>query len=196
MQSKTSYHHGNLKQALIEAGIEIVNESGETGLSLRKAAARCGVSSAAPYAHFASKEDMIKAMQDHVTEKFMEYVKDAMAAYEDPYTEKGIVCFGRSYIRFFLENPNYFTFLFSQSCMKVNLSEVTAEQTDNFPPYEYFRKQLLEYNRRNHNEMSADEQEFQIIRLWSTAHGIAAVATMKNVTWDKKWEEQLEHLLF
>lgn len=194
MQSKTTYHHGNLKHALIEAGIEIVNESGEAGLSLRKTAARCGVSSAAPYSHFASKEDMIEAMQDYVTEKFMEYLKEAVAACEDPYTEEGILCFGRSYIRFFLENPNYFMFLFSQPCMKVNLSAVT-EQADNFPPYEYFRNQLLEFNKRNHRELSADEQELQIIRLWSAAHGIAAVATMKNVTWDKKWDEQLEHLL-
>ena len=195
MQSKTSYHHGNLKHALIEAGIEIVNESGEAGLSLRKTAARCGVSSAAPYSHFASKEDMIEAMQDYVTEKFMEYLKEAVRACEAPYTDEGIVCFGRSYIRFFLENPNYFTFLFSQSCMKINLS-ASCTQTDNFAPYEYFRQIILEYNQRNHKELSADEQELQIIRLWATAHGIASVATMKNVTWDKKWEEQLEQLLY
>ncbi len=43
-----SYHHGNLRQALIEAGIRIINEKGEDDLSLRKVAAACGVSHAAP----------------------------------------------------------------------------------------------------------------------------------------------------
>ena len=56
--SNNSYHHGNLKNALIEAGIEMVNEGGTASLSLRKVAAKCGVSNAAPYAHFAGKEEM------------------------------------------------------------------------------------------------------------------------------------------
>ncbi|MDD3206670.1 MAG: TetR family transcriptional regulator [Lachnospiraceae bacterium] len=43
-----AYHHGNLKQALIEAGIDMMNEGGEDAISLRKIANRCGVSSAAP----------------------------------------------------------------------------------------------------------------------------------------------------
>ena len=51
-----SYHHGNLRQALIDAGIKIINESGEESLSLRKVAAECNVSHAAPYAHFNSKD--------------------------------------------------------------------------------------------------------------------------------------------
>ena len=54
-----SYHHGNLRQALIDAGIKIINEQGEDALSLRKAAALCEVSHAAPYAHFKDKEELI-----------------------------------------------------------------------------------------------------------------------------------------
>ena len=61
--SDKKYHHGNLKIALIEAGIEMINECGEAGLSLRKVAAKCNVSQAAPYAHFKNKEDLIHAKQ-------------------------------------------------------------------------------------------------------------------------------------
>ena len=46
---KDNYHHGNLRNALIEAGLKIINESGEDSLSLRKVAAACNVSHAAPY---------------------------------------------------------------------------------------------------------------------------------------------------
>ena len=55
MKSK-SYHHGDLRNALIETGIELINEYGEEKLSLRKVATKCGVSNAAPYAHFKNKD--------------------------------------------------------------------------------------------------------------------------------------------
>ena len=46
------YHHGNLRNALIGAGLELINTEGEENLSLRKVALKCGVSNAAPYAHY------------------------------------------------------------------------------------------------------------------------------------------------
>ena len=58
------YHHGNLRQALIDAGIKIINDSGESNLSLRKAAALCNVSHAAPYAHFKDKDELIEAIKE------------------------------------------------------------------------------------------------------------------------------------
>ena len=73
-----SYHHGNLRQALIDAGIKIINENGEENLSLRKVAAACGVSHAAPYAHFKDKDELIEAIKDNVTEKFMEKLVEAV----------------------------------------------------------------------------------------------------------------------
>ena len=191
--SNNSYHHGNLKNALIEAGIEMVNEGGTAGLSLRKVAAKCGVSNAAPYAHFAGKEEMIQAMQDYVTEKFMSRLEEAMENMDKPYTDEGIVNFGRNYVCFFLENPNYFTFLFSQPCMKVQLS-IEEDTTENFPPYEYFKEVILKYNKENGKKLSVEEQEIQIIKMRAAVHGISSIATMKNVCWNKKWEEQL-HLL-
>ena len=66
-----SYHHGNLRQALIDAGVRIINESGEENLSLRQVALRCKVSHAAPYAHFKDKEELVEAIKTSVTEQFM-----------------------------------------------------------------------------------------------------------------------------
>ena len=60
--SQKKYHHGDLKNALINAGIAILAEEGAGALSLRKVARRAGVSHAAPYAHFADKQTLIAAI--------------------------------------------------------------------------------------------------------------------------------------
>ena len=60
------YHHGDLRNDLIEESIKMINSSGEESLSMRKLAERCGVSMAAPYAHFKNKEEMINANKEHV----------------------------------------------------------------------------------------------------------------------------------
>ena len=60
---KDNYHHGDLRNALIEAGLKIINVSGKDSLSLRKVASACGVSHAAPYAHFSDKESLMEAIK-------------------------------------------------------------------------------------------------------------------------------------
>ncbi len=60
--TKKSYHHGDLKNALIQAGVEILAKDGVGSLSLRKVAQRAGVSHAAPYAHFVDKQALIAAI--------------------------------------------------------------------------------------------------------------------------------------
>jgi AcrR family transcriptional regulator len=62
MANKRTYHHGDLKNALIEAGIEVLAKEGVGSLSLRQVARKAGVSHAAPYAHFADKQALIAAI--------------------------------------------------------------------------------------------------------------------------------------
>ena len=66
------YHHKELKKTLIETGLEFIDKYGEEKLSLRKIAEKCGVSSAAPYAHFKDKDDFINAVQQYIMDSFMD----------------------------------------------------------------------------------------------------------------------------
>ncbi len=111
MKEKT-YHHENLKKELIEAGIEMMNEEGEDALSLRKIAARCNVSNAAPYAHFAGKEELLEAMRQYVTDEFTKRMEQAIDECKHPDTDEVIRCMGREYVRFFIEKPDYYKFLY------------------------------------------------------------------------------------
>ena len=133
MQQKP-YHHGNLRSDLIEAGIELVREQGLTGFSLRKVAGKCGVSHAAPYAHFKDVDDLIRAMGKHVTERFTEKLRASVEGYGDG---EAIHQLGRAYVEFFVEHPNYFTFLFYYSGMTIDIDH---ESPDEYPPFAVFRE--------------------------------------------------------
>ena len=100
------YHHGDLRNALIEESIKMINTSGEDSLSMRKLAEKCGVSMAAPYAHFKNKEEMINAIKKYVEEAFTEYLEKAISHCEND-IEKKIITLGNAYITFFIENPEY-----------------------------------------------------------------------------------------
>src|SRR5260370_8363924 len=58
------YHHGDLRAALIQAGLAILAEEGAQALTLRAAARRAGVSHSAPYRHFADKEALLAAIAE------------------------------------------------------------------------------------------------------------------------------------
>ena len=63
-QQRQTYHHKDLRNALIETGIQLVSTEGVNAFSLRKVAAACGVSHAAPYSHFQNKEELTSLAWD------------------------------------------------------------------------------------------------------------------------------------
>jgi AcrR family transcriptional regulator len=108
----TPYHHGDLKNALIKAGVKILAKEGVGGLSLRKVAKQAGVSHAAPYSHFADKQALIAAIS---TEGFKQLYAQIEAAREmhlgDPSTLLKETA--RAYIQFAINEPDRFKLMFS-----------------------------------------------------------------------------------
>lgn len=191
--SDKKYHHGNLRKALIETGIEYINSSGVQNLSLRKIAAQCGVSQTAPYSYFKSKEELLTAMQDYVTEQFTSVLQNAVDSFPEQNNPYVLIVLGKAYVMFFIENPQYYTFLFSQPCMTVNLA-IDADGTKNFSPYELLKKIVLKVF--GGSGMSDEKIQDIIILLWSTVHGLSAIAGMKNVYYDKNWETKIEDIIW
>ena len=111
MPSK-KYHHGDLKNALIKAGVEILAKEGVDGLSLRKVAERAGVSHSAPYAHFPDKQSLIAAIS---TEGFNQLYTELEAAVS-PHSrnpKKQLIEGAKAYVRFAEENTDTFKIMFS-----------------------------------------------------------------------------------
>ncbi len=187
------YHHGDLRNALIEESIKIINTSGEDSLSMRKLAEKCGVSMAAPYAHFKNKEEMINAIKKYVEDTFTSYLEAAVNQCEND-IEKKIITLGNAYISFFIENPEYFTFLFSRGYIHVNLDFKSSDENI-FKPFKILKDLCSRYFDEKKPELSDYEKELEIIRIWASVQGVTSIIFMQNVKWSRNWKEEISKLL-
>jgi AcrR family transcriptional regulator len=106
------YHHGDLKNALIKAGVKILSEAGIEGLSLRKVAQRAGVSHNAPYSHFPDKQSLIAAISTEGFKQLYTELDSAISAYpDDPgrQLQEG----AWAYAQFALDHTDIFKIMFS-----------------------------------------------------------------------------------
>jgi len=106
------YHHGDLKNALIQAGIKILSKEGVGGLSLRKVAKKAGVSHSAPYAHFTDKQALIAAISTEGFKQLYSEMDEAVSSYaSDP--KRQLVEGAWAYLQFAMNNTDTFHIMFS-----------------------------------------------------------------------------------
>ncbi len=108
-KTRSRYHHGNLREALVEAALDLLREGGAEALSLRAAARRAGVSAMAPYRHFADKEALLAAVAAHGFALFAARLAEADAA---PDPADALAAQGAAYVRFACEDPARFRLMF------------------------------------------------------------------------------------
>ncbi|MCY1000001.1 TetR/AcrR family transcriptional regulator [Myxococcus sp. MISCRS1] len=118
---KDSYHHGDLRAALLKAALELLETGSE--LSLREVARRAGVSSAAPYRHFADKRALESAL---AAEGFRELGRELSQAGVIPRTVSDIAELGVRYVEFALKRPALFCLMFGNACDDSNDERVRA----------------------------------------------------------------------
>lgn len=111
------YHHGNLRQALLEAALIILERDGEAGLGLRDLARAVNVSPAAPYRHFDSRAALLEALAVTGYQRFTRAM-DAVAAAPD--TLDPMAAMGKTYVKFALDNANLFRLMFSPQLRRDN----------------------------------------------------------------------------
>ena len=106
MNSTTENAHIPTKEKLIVAGINILQEHGLQGFSLRKIASACNISCAATYKHFRDKDDLIKSIVDYINEQWHKRQVKIIEKYA-PDTRKQLIEISLEYIRFLVENPHF-----------------------------------------------------------------------------------------
>lgn len=106
--SRSSYHHGNLRDALLTAAIQLVEEGGPENVSLREVAKRAGVSAGAPFRHFQNKTALMTAVAEQAMDLLRLEVMTAIesVASDDPLQRFAAV--GSAYLRWSFQNPTHF----------------------------------------------------------------------------------------
>lgn len=104
------YHHGDLRQALIDAAVAIVAEEQNWNFSLREVARRAGVSHNAPYNHFAEKRDLLDAVAAVGFDTLRGAMASALAASAD--TSEAMLAIARAYVAVAADNPALYRLMF------------------------------------------------------------------------------------
>jgi AcrR family transcriptional regulator len=104
-----SYHHGDLRQGLVEATLEIVGEVGVRGFSVAEAARRTGVSSGAPFRHFADRDALLAAAAAAVFDELQRTYERAVEPEADPGTQ--LATFSVAFVTLSIENRGAFELL-------------------------------------------------------------------------------------
>jgi AcrR family transcriptional regulator len=120
--AKASYHHGNLRRALLDAALAVIAESGPNALSLRELASRTGVSHAAPAHHFGDKAGLLTAVAAEGYERLADELEQA--ARDGDFREAGL-----AYVRFATRHPAHFQVMFQPALYRVDDPSVAAAES-------------------------------------------------------------------
>ena len=110
-RQRATYHHGNLRQAIIDAAVELVRDEGVEAMTLREAARRAGVSSGAPFRHFATKRELVLAL----AEQGMAQLRSAIEAVLDSSINRSaparLALLGSAYVGWAADHPTHYRVL-------------------------------------------------------------------------------------
>jgi len=168
--ASTPYHHGDLKNALIKAGTEILASEGLGGLSLRKVAKQAGVSHAAPYAHFKDKQALIAAISTEGFKQLYTQIESVKETYQaNP--ESLLIETAWAYVQFALNEPDRFKLMFSSAL------EMEKEYPDFVESSQRAFRQVLDIVEicQGANILKSGDSELIALSLWGTVHGFISL---------------------
>lgn len=157
--SAAPYHHGDLRAACIRAARELLEETGDSELSMRAVARRAGVSATAPYRHFADREALVSAV---AAEGYRELAADLGSAQPSPTSPEDLEPIGVAYVRFALDHPALFRVMFAEPCDPNSPERVAATQAINAYLHHIIAATL-----------PAADTAATATTLWALVHGLA-----------------------
>ena len=189
--TKKHYHHGNLKNELIETGIELVNEEGMANFSLRKVAKRVGVTPTACYNHFLDKEELLESMNAHVNELLENALNETIAKAKENNEEYITLAIGKAYVKFFADHARYLNFIYDTDNYWIEVRE--KDIVGDYKPFNIFKEAALE----NMKKFGVPESEYRdnLIAMWAMVHGLATLSNVKGLHYNGDWGELTERIL-
>jgi AcrR family transcriptional regulator len=165
-KKKSGYHHGELRRTLLDVSIDVIDKHGVDALNLRELALRAGVSSGAPYHHFADREVLLAS----IAEEGFSYLEAAMlqerSAAADDATSR-LAALGRAYVTFATTHRGYFRVMFRGDLRSPDLVQAR-------PRAFQLLYEALEDCQRSGVAPAGDLQPL-VLTAWSAVHGLATL---------------------
>ncbi len=167
---RRGYHHGNLREALIEAALALISELGPSGFTVAEAARRAGVSPAAPYRHFRDAEALLAEIALRGFDRFTAALAQAWnGGKPDPL--RAFENVGRAYLAFAREEPAFYAAMFE-----------TRINFDVYPPLHVASDRAFAILREAAERLTATLPPTRrppalmiALHVWALSHGVASL---------------------
>ncbi|MDD9900967.1 MAG: TetR/AcrR family transcriptional regulator [Alphaproteobacteria bacterium] len=164
-QKKFSYHHGDLRECLIAAGLHILETEGTSKLSLRATARATGVSQAAPYSHFADKEALLAAIAETGFQRLaLQMAEDATGVRDARARIEKLIL---SYIRFARDNTALFQLMSGH-----DIADIKKYPTLGMTAGKSYALISAALTARTSQDV---ETPFLTVAIWSLCHGLTGL---------------------
>jgi AcrR family transcriptional regulator len=159
-QARASYHHGDLKQALLDTARAEVETNGAQALSMASLARRAGVAQSAPYRHFTDRRELLTAV---ATAGFQEFTTALYAAALDGNEKGAVKRMAAAYLRFGVENVELYRLMFASRLMPeaASDSDLRKAAKASFQP-------LLDHL----SKASESSDRIRALVIWAQLHGL------------------------
>ena len=167
---KRAYHHGDLRRALLDEALALAAERGPSALNLREAARRAGVTEAAPYRHFRSKEALVAALAEEGFAALLERVRAALRRAPAAPAAR-LSALGVAYLRFALERPAHFRVMFGRDLARSHGFRGLGQLAQ-----ACFAELMGEVSRAQRSgRIAGRDPRPAALALWSALHGLASL---------------------
>jgi AcrR family transcriptional regulator len=164
-----AYQHGNLREALVQAGMKLLSEGGVEDLSLRAAAQLAGVSHAAPYRHFKDKNALVAAVAEQGFRLLSASLRAGEQAAAGGTVRERLRGQGQGYVKFAIEHPGYLGIIFGGVLDgKLTTPELKAAGQQ---AYHALRDLVAEGITRG--ELRTADPDAVSLAVWSMVHGLS-----------------------
>ncbi len=175
--NKTTYHHGNLEQAIVAYAFETIRAQGVQGFSLRKAARELGVDPAATYRHFANKKAVLARVASQAFALLAQHMETSMAQAHD--AESRFRASGEAYLQFAIENPELLRIAFGPLGSGSHTFEVRGLGSRGLDPYQLLLGALEDLYLAGNIRVPA---QAAALPAWCSIHGLAYLVVDGNLT--------------
>ncbi|MBR1220821.1 TetR/AcrR family transcriptional regulator [Bradyrhizobium sp. U87765 SZCCT0131] len=170
-RTERGYHHGNLKEALVQAALGLIAEKGPGGFTFAEAARSAGVSPAAPYRHFRDRDELLSSIAQRGFEQFESVL---IAAWDDgrPDLITAFERLGRAYLRFARDEPAFYSAMFESGLSLDTYPQLLVASERAFGVIRLTAERLATLTPPG---MPKPPALMMALHIWSMSHGIASL---------------------